>query len=214
MTIRIMLADDHRMFRDALCAMLQRVPDIEVVAQADDGKAVLANARRSAPHVVVMDIRMPELDGVKATRQLLAELPSVRVIALSAFADRGFVLEMLGAGATGYVIKAAAGDELIQAIRVVAAGQTYLSPQIAGTLVQAVRGHGDPAAIPPAKLGKRETEVLRLIAEGRTSPEIAELLHIAPGTVEVHRRNIMQKLDLHNVAELTRWAIRNGLTSV
>lgn len=209
-----MLADDHKMLREALRALLDKEPDIEVAGEAGDGMAVLGLVAEAKPDVVVMDIAMPGLNGVDATRRLAVEHPEIKVIALSAYSDKRFVMEMLDAGAVGYVVKAAAGDELMRAIRAITRGQTYLCPEVGATLVETVRGsaaRGDRAG---GRLGRREQEVLTFLAEGHSSPEIAALLHIAPSTVEVHRRNIMRKLDLHSVAELTKYAIREGLTSV
>ena len=214
MNIRVLLVDDHRMFREALAAMLDKTPDIDVVAQADDGLGVIELARVISPDLVVMDIGMPGLNGVEATRQLLAIDPRLRVIAVSAHFEKRYVTEMLEAGASGYVVKAAAADELLRAIHAVAKGQTYLSSEAAATLVDAVYGTAQGGEATPSVLGKRERQVLRLLTEGHSSPEIAAQLHISPATVDVHRRNIMQKLDLHNVAELTKWALRHGMTSI
>lgn len=214
MSIRVLLADDHRMVREALRSVLEREQDIEVVAEAGDGPAVLELVGQASPDIVVMDIGMPGLNGVDATRRLIAEHPGVKVVALSAYSDKRFVLEMLNAGALGYVIKASAGEELTRAIRAVMQNQTYLCPEVAGTVIDTVRCPQPGATRPAGQLGRREREVLRLLAEGNSSPQIATRLHIATGTVDAHRRNIMQKLDLHSVAELTKYAIREGLTSV
>jgi DNA-binding NarL/FixJ family response regulator len=163
---------------------------------------------------VVMDINMPGLNGIEATRQLRASHPSIGVIALSAYFENSFVTEMLGAGAKGYVVKEAAAEELLRAIRIVANRQTYLSPEVATAMVQATLAPNTNGQGELQKLGKRERQVLQLLADGLTSPQIGARLHISPGTVDVHRRNIMQKLELHSVAELTKWAIRHGVTSV
>lgn len=209
-----MLADDHKMLREALRALLDKEPDIEVAGEAGDGLAVLGLVADAKPDVVVMDIAMPGLNGVETTRRLAAEHPQIKVIGLSAYSDKRFVMEMLDAGAVGYVVKAAAGDDLMRAIRAVTRGQTYLCPEVAATLVETVRGNATRGDQAGGRLGRREQEVLTFLAEGHSSPEIAARLHIAPSTVEVHRRNIMRKLDLHSVAELTKYAIREGLTSV
>jgi DNA-binding NarL/FixJ family response regulator len=210
--IRIVLADDHQMFREALRSMLEKVSDLEIVAEANDGQELLRIVREYNPDVVCTDVGMPGMNGIEATRQLLAINPRVKVIGLSAFTDQQFVVGMLNAGAVGYVTKTEAADELLRAIRAVQVNRTYLCPDIASSVAGALllgteRGAGTP------KLGARERQVLQLIAEGRTSPEIAVSLHLAASTVEVHRRNIMRKLDLHNIAELTKYAIRNGMTS-
>ncbi|MER2625083.1 MAG: response regulator transcription factor [Accumulibacter sp.] len=210
--IRIVLADDHQMFREALRTMLEKTSDFEIVAEASDGQELIRIARAHDPDIVCMDIGMPGLNGVEATRQLQINHPRTRVIALSAFADQHFVLDMLHAGATGYVTKAEAGDELVRAIRSVQMNRIYLCPDIAAKVSDAVCG-GSLGSAGALRLGARERQVLQMIAEGRTSPEIAESLHLAPSTVDVHRRNIMRKLDLHSVAELTKYAIRTGITS-
>lgn len=211
MKLRIALADDHQMFRHALRALLARAPDLEVVAEAASGAEVLAVAATQPIDLVCMDIAMPGMNGIEATHKLLAAHPAIRVIGLSAYADRQFVIELLNAGARGYITKAEAGDELLRAIRTVRQGRTYLCPDVAGTVTSALRDRDElDTAVP--RLTARERQVLQLIAEGYTSPRIAERLHVAPSTVEVHRRNIMRKLDLHNVAELTRYAITNGIS--
>lgn len=213
MTIRTILADDHKMVLAGLRALLEGEADIAVVGEAGDGMSLLALVEQMEHDVVVVDIGMPGMTGIEATRRLLALRPLTRVIALSAYTEKRFVLEMLEAGAKGYLIKASAADELPRAIRAIAQGQTYLCPEVAGTLVEAARRtlSDDDRSTP--KLGKREREVLSLLAEGLMSSEIAKRMHVAEGTVEAHRRNIMRKLDLHTVAELTRYAIREGLIS-
>ena len=214
MSIRIVLADDHRMILAALRSLLEKEIDITVVGEAADGAALLELVERTALDVAVVDVGMPGMNGIEATRRLLALRPHLKVIALSAYSEKRFVLEMLEAGAKGYLIKASAGDELPRAIRAIAQGRTYLCPEVAGTIVDAAQGKTSRPGTAGAKLGRREREVLALLAEGKHTSEIAARMHIAPGTVEVHRRNIMRKLDLHNVAELTRYAIREGLTSL
>lgn len=213
MSIRIVLADDHKMILAALRSLLEKEIDIAVVGEAGDGVALLELVERTAPDVAVVDVGMPGMSGIEATRRLLAARPLLKVIALSAYSDKRFVLEMLEAGAKGYLIKASAGDELPRAIRAIAQGQTYLCPEVASTIVEAARGKSSREGNAAAKLGRREREVLALLAEGKNSSEIAARMHIAASTVEVHRRNIMRKLELHSVAELTKYAIREGLTS-
>jgi DNA-binding NarL/FixJ family response regulator len=213
MSIRVLLADDHQMLRDALRSMLESDGHLEVVGEAGDGRAAVKMARTLAPDIVVMDITMPDLNGVEATHQIKAENPAVKVIALSRHSDRRYVLRMLEAGASGYVLKAAAYDELRRAIQVVSQGKSYLSPDITGIVVDAhVRPASEPDDSIDAALGPREREIVQLLAEGYTSPEIGQRLHISARTVETHRRNIMKKLGLHSVAELTKYAIREGLT--
>jgi len=211
MSLRIVLADDHQMFRHALRALLAREPDLEVVAEASTGDEVLAIAAAQAVDLVCMDIAMPGMDGIEATRRLLARHPGVRVIGLSAFADRQFVIDLLDAGARGYITKAEAGEELLRAIHTVREGRTYLCPDVAATVANALRDRGPLYAAAP-RLTTRERQVLQLIAEGLTSAQIGDRLHIAASTVEVHRRNLMRNLDLHNVAELTRYAITQGIS--
>lgn len=216
MTIRVLLVDDHTMFREALHLVLSHEPGIEVVGELGDGSQVLDAVARLTPDVVVMDVSMPTVNGIVATRTLLASHPQLHVVALSGFNYKQFVMEMLDAGATAYVIKSAAGEQLVRAIVSAAAGQTYLCSETAALLVQASRRKGPVTAGAPEnkRLGRRESEVLRLLAQGRTSPQIGQDLHIAPSTVDVHRRNIMNKLELRTIAELTRYAIRTGLVDV
>ena len=208
MKLRIMLADDHQMFRDALCSLLQSSPELEVVAQTGDGLQVLSLACACAPHIVCLDIGMPGMNGVEVARALRAAMPQVKVIALSAFTDQRYVLDMLGAGACGYVTKAEASDELLRAIDAVRRGRTYLCPDVAGAVTHALLHKGE-AGPTTAALGPRERQVLQLVAEGHTSNQIGHKLHIASSTVDVHRRNIMRKLGLHSVAELTRYVVVN-----
>jgi len=214
MTIRVVLADDHRMLRDALVIMLGRETDIEVAGVADDGPSALARAHECAPDVIVLDIAMPGMNGVEVARRLRGELPQIRILVLSAYTDKRFVQETLKAGAAGYVTKAAAATELPRAIRAVASGQNYLSPEITSAVVSqyALDGTDSPPVAPA--LSAREREVLRLVAEGVRTPAIARRLGITEATVEVHRRNVMRKLDLRTVAELTKYAVREGLTSL
>lgn len=215
MKIRTLLVDDHTMFREALRMMLDKEPEVEVVGELGDGALVQETVARLTPDVVVMDISMPRVNGIEATRALVALFPKTRVVALSAFNYKKFVMEMMDAGATAYVIKSAAGEQLVSAIKSAAQGKTYLCPETASILVEASQRTGNTTGTHSNKrLGRRETEVLRLLAEGLTSPQIAEKMHIAPSTVDVHRRNIMSKLELHTVAELTKYAIRLGLTSM
>lgn len=210
MKLRIVLADDHQMFRHALRALLENDPGIEVVGEAADGEALLRLVEQAPVDIVCIDIGMPGMNGIEATRRLHAVRPDIRVIGLSAYADRQFVIDLLNAGAHGYVTKADASDELLRAIHNVRQGRTYLCPDVAGAIASALR-FGTDAQASTRQLTARERQVLQLIAEGHTSARIADRLHIAASTVEVHRRNIMRKLDLHNVADLTRYAIVNGI---
>lgn len=202
--IRLLVVDDHKVVREALCSVLEREADIAVAGQAGDGETALALVSRLLPDVVLMDIAMPGISGIEATRQISIETPGVRVLALSTYFDRRVVTQMLEAGAAGFVNKAVGRDELLQGIRAVASGKPYLCQEIAAMLVK-------PQSGVATQLGRREIEVLQLLVDGSTSAEIASRLHIATSTVEVHRRNIMRKLDLHSIAELTKYAIRQGL---
>lgn len=208
MTIRLLLADDHQMFRESLRNLLHTQSDLDVVGQTGDGLQVLSLVRETTPHVVCMDISMPGMGGVEVTRQLQAALPSVKVLALSAYSDQRYVLDMLNAGARGFVTKVETSDELLRAIRAVHGGRSYLCPDVAGVVAGALLTQDVPVR-QVAAIGPRERQVLQLVAEGYTSNQIADKLHIASSTVEVHRRNIMRKLDLHSVAELTRYVVNN-----
>jgi len=215
MSIRILLADDHKVVRDGLQALIAKEADMEVVAEGATGRDAVAQAASIRPDVAVLDISMPDLNGIEATRQILAQTPGARVIALSMHADRRFVMEMLRAGAVGYLLKDSAFEELARAIRAVAAGQIYLSPGIAGVVVQdylTPAAAGDRGAY--AALTGREREVLQLLAEGRSTKEAALRIHVSDKTIESHRRQIMIKLKIRSVAELTKYAIREGLTSL
>ncbi len=215
MNIRVLLVDDHKMMRDGLRALFEDVPDIEVVGEACDGRTALDLVRTLSPDVVVMDVGMPELNGVETTRRIRTEHPSVKVIALSTHTDARYVHHMLEAGACGYVLKISAHEELLRALRAARRGLTYLSTEIAGLVVhRSTHAHTTAEVSAYTSLGAREREVLQLVAEGKTSSETAQQLHISIKTVESHRRNIAQKLGLHGTAELTKYAVREGLTSL
>lgn len=213
MSPRIMLVDDHQMFRDGLRPLLERTPGHEVVAEAGDGHAAVRLAAELVPDVVVMDVSLPGLNGIEASRQILAANPAVKVIILSMHADRRFVTATLKAGAVGYVLKESAYNELITAIQAAVRGRTFLSPPIQDLVVQdyaaLTRQDGDSAF---TRLSGREREVLQLLAEGCSTKEIADRLNVSVKTVETHRKQVMDKLNLHSVAELTKYAIREGLT--
>ncbi|MGA2442127.1 MAG: response regulator transcription factor [Tepidisphaeraceae bacterium] len=214
MNATILLADDHAILRDGLRTIIESQAGFKVIGEASTGRDAVNLTVQLCPDVVVMDIGMPDLNGVEATRQIVAADPRVKVIALSTFGDRQFVLAMLEAGAWAYVLKAAASEELLRAVRAVLANQKYLCAKVAGLVVDSYNArqfasNHSAAAI----LTDREREVLQLLAEGKTSGEMAVALSISAYTVDVHRRNIMQKLDLHTVAELTKYAVREGITS-
>ena len=215
MTTRVLLADDHKILRQGLQTLLQNEPDIEVVGQADNGRDAIELTKKLQPDVVIMDIAMPDVSGVEATRELLNAVPTAKVVALSMHSDQRFVAGMLAVGASGYLLKDAAFEELALSIRTVVANELYLSPGIVGVVIKDYLNRLGRAQRTSAPiLSSRETEVLRLIAEGRTTAEIAEDLQISVKTVETHRRQVMEKLDLHSIANLTKHALRIGLVSL
>ena len=213
MRIRVLLVDDHRLFRDGLRTLLEQEADLEVVGVAADGQSVLTQIGTCRPNVVLMDVSMPGLNGLEATRHLHADHPDVAVLMLSMHADHRFVVEALRAGALGYVPKDCEISELSAAIRAVFRGQLYLSPLLAGRIVRDYLAMmGDRADSAFSVLSAREREVLQMLAEGRSAKDIAGALGVSIKTVETHRKNIMDKLDIHSVAELTKYAIREGIT--
>jgi DNA-binding NarL/FixJ family response regulator len=215
MKIQILLVDDHQMFREGLRSILERDHNLEVVGEASDGReAIELAAKLPLPNVVIMDIGMPGLNGVDATRQILATNPKAKVIALSAHSDRRFITAMLEAGASAYVLKEAAAEEILRAISAVHAGRKYISSEIVGSVVDGFISREAVEGIRRFNiLATREREVVQLLAEGMTSKEVATRLHISVKTVETHRRNIMNKLNVRSIASLTKFAIREGLTS-
>ena len=216
MTIRVLLVDDHTMLREALHRLVESEPGMQVVGELSDGTGVQEAVNQLTPDVVVMDVSMPTVNGIAATRSLRSSHPKLKVVALSGFNYKQYVMEMLDAGATAYVVKSAVGDQLLRAIRSAASGETYLCPTSAAMLVEASRrgGAAEGGGQQNKRLGRREIQVLRLLTQGKSSPQIGDELHIAPSTVDVHRRNIMNKLELRTVAELTRYAIRTGLVDM
>ena len=208
MNIRVVLADDHRMVREALREVLTKVEDIEVVGEAGDGAEALSMVADLEPDVIVLDIGLPDQNGIEVATKLRDAGSGAKVVALSAFSDKRFITAMVKAGALAYITKASAGTELVLAIRAVAAGHGFFPPDIAGALAEEMR---DGATDDGPKLAPREREVLRLLAEGGRSAAIAEAMQVTVATVDVHRRNIMRKLGLRTVAELTRYAVREGI---
>jgi DNA-binding NarL/FixJ family response regulator len=208
MKMRILIVDDHKMLRGAMCQLVQSQADMEVVGQSGDGHDIVALAQETAAHLVCMDIGLPGINGIELTRLLLRELPHLKVVALSAYSDKLHVLDMINAGAKGYVTKVEDSEELLRAIRAVYHGRLYLCPDVAEVVTHSLFQQIRPGR-PAVALGARERQVLKLVAQGHTSNEIASQLQIAASTVDVHRRNIMRKLDRHSVAELTRYVIEN-----
>ncbi len=214
-TIKILLADDHKLLREGLRALIEEQKNMTVVAEAEDGRSAVRLAAELSPDIIVMDISMPGLNGIDATRRIAAENPGIKVIALSMHADRNFVVEMFKAGAAGYLLKDCAFEELILAIRAVSSKKAYLSSKLSDTMIKDYVN-----LFPKLKLSAfsaltvREREVLQLLAEGKSTREVAAKLNVSTKTVETFRQRIMKKLDMHSVAELTKYAIRAGLTSL
>jgi len=210
---RVLLADDHKILRQGLRTLLEQEKDIQIVGEADNGRSSVKLTGELAPDVVIMDVAMPDLNGIDATRRITEAEPRTRVLALSMHSDGRYVKGMLQAGARGYILKDCAAEELTHAIRTVMAGQIYVSPGVTGTIVNDyVRQLS--AADEPATLTRREREVLQLLTEGGSTANIAAGLHLSIKTIETHRKRIMDKLGLRSIAELTKYAIREGITTV
>lgn len=214
MKTRIVLVDDHTIVRKGLRSLLEIEPDLEVVADVNDGRASVKAVSQMKPDVVVMDIGMPGLNGIEATRQIMSEAPKTKVICLSMHGERKFVGAMLRAGAVGYVLKNDVTKELTEAIRRVMSGRTYLSPSLAGDIVRHYVRERPPEKGAFGELSDREREVLQLIAEGRSTKEAAAILSVSEKTVAAHREHIMAKLNLHTAVDLTRYALREGLSEL
>jgi DNA-binding NarL/FixJ family response regulator len=215
MKTRILLVDDHKILRDGICSLVKEYPDMEVVGEAADGRTAIRLVKELSPDVIIMDISMPDLNGIDATRRIIADYPDVKIIALSMHYDKQFVSEIFKAGASGYLLKDSAFDELEHAIRIVMDGKTYINPQIASLVVESLVSQSAAASHKAFYLlTEREREVLQLISEGKSTKQIAIDLNVSAKTVESHRRQVMGKLHIRNVAELTKYAIREGLTSV
>jgi two-component system, NarL family, response regulator NreC len=213
MSIKIILADDHAMLRHGLSKSFQNEKDMEVIAQAKDGRTTVELAKELSPNVVIMDIGMPDLNGIEATRQIVKECPKVKVIALSMHSSKNFIIEMFKAGASGYLLKDCEFDELINAIRLVMNDKTYISPAISDVVVDNyMRQPANSKESVFSILSQREREVLQLLTEGKATKQIAKRLHISAKTVEVHRLNLMSKLKIDSIAQLTKYAIQEGLT--
>ena len=215
MSLKVLLVDDHTIVREGLRALLEKEPDVEVVAEAGSGRLALQLARECHPDVVVMDISMPDMNGIDATRQILAECGDMRVLALSMESDRRFIVEVLKAGASGYVLKDAAFAELATAIRMVAADEAYLGPRISALIIKDyLQRIPQESSLTYEGLTPREREILQMVADGKNSKEIAFAFSVSVKTVENQRHSIMKKLNLYSIAELTKYAIREGLTSL
>ncbi len=215
MATRIVLADDHRIMLEGLRILIGRDPGLQVVGQAGNGRDAVNLARRLRPDLVIMDVSLPELNGIEATRQVTAENPECKVIALSIHADTRYVLEMLKAGASGYLLKQCAFEELSRAIREVMANRAYLGPDVTHSLLKDyVQYFSRDEASAYTTLSPREREVLQLLAEGRSTREVAERLNLSVKTVETHRQNLMRKLGFQSTAQLVKYAIREGITSL
>jgi DNA-binding NarL/FixJ family response regulator len=213
MPTRVLLVDDHAIIRQGLCSLLEKQPDIEVVGGVEDGRQAVDTARKLAPNLVIMDISMPNLNGIDAARKIAEEISGVKIIALSIHSSRRFVAEMLKAGASGYILKDCLFDELMEAIKTVLGGGIYLSPKITDVVIDDYVQRLSKQCQPNGPiLSDREREVLQLLAEGKSTKQIALSLHVSTKTIESNRRNIMEKLGINSVAELTKYAVREGLT--
>ncbi len=211
--IKILLADDHEILREGLRRMIAKEADMEVVGEAESGRAAVEMAPKLVPDVIVMDITMPDLNGMDATRQILSKTPGVKILALSMHQDRKYVLGMLEAGATGYLLKGCKFEELVVAIRSVARKNVYLSPKIADMVLNGYLGK-TPNKTAEAVLSDREREVLQLLAEGYSIKETAYKLGVSPKTIETHRSHIMEKLQISNSSEIVKYALRAGLITL
>lgn len=216
MTIRILLADDHKILREGLKKLIEEEDNLEVIGESKNGPDTVRLTQKLKPDLIIMDISMPELSGIEATRRILKEIPGIKVIALSMHSDSRYVMDMLEVGAKGYLLKDCAFDEIIHAIHAVIEGKTYLSPGVTDIVVDSSLGKMGKQPTNPARslLSSREIEILQLLSEGARTKDIAEKLFISQKTVETHRRNIMTKLKLDNIADLVRFAIREGLTTI
>jgi two-component system response regulator NreC len=206
--IRILLADDHAVVRQGFKMILGAQPDMEIIGEAGNGREAVELADKLRPELVVMDVAMPELNGIEATGRIIEAAPHTRVLALSMHKDSVYVRETLRAGARGYLLKDSPAGELLTAVRAVASGQGYLSPEVSNAVLDDYRRH---VSNPIDLLSSREREVLQMLAEGKTNKEIAVVLNLSVYTVDAHRGRIMEKLNLHSINELVRFAVRNGL---
>jgi len=214
MSIRVLVVDDHKIMREGLRSLLEKQPDIEVVAEAESAREALRLVQELTPDIVIIDVVMPSLNGIEATRRILSKVPAVKVIALSMYADKRFVMEMLRAGASGYLLKDCAFEELDEAIRTVTQDRTYITPRIVDIIVKDYFSQVEkPSSSAVSALTSRQYEVLQLLAEGKTTREIAHQMSLSVKTIESHRQQIINKLNIHSIAGLTKYAIREGLIS-
>lgn len=215
MSIRIVIADDHKMFREGLRTLLEKEEDFSIVGEADDGRSAVKLVAQLSPDIVLMDVNMKDLNGIEATRQIVAKQPFIKIIGLSMYSERQFVTEMLLAGVKGYLLKEGAFDELIQGIRIAMSGQVYLSPKIAtGVIDIFLDAHSKQRSPVFSMLTDRERQVLQMIAEGKSMKEIAFALEVSVKTVETFKQQIIRKLDIRTTAGLVKFAIREGITSL
>jgi DNA-binding NarL/FixJ family response regulator len=214
MTVRILLVDDHDIVRAGIRTILEEDPAMEVVGEAEDGRSAVEMAGRLMPAVVIMDITMPVLNGLEAARQIVSGPSAAKVITLSVHSDRQYVVQAFKAGASGYLLKKNAMRELAPAIQAVTSGKAYVSPSIADVVLEDYIRHVPATDEAFDMLTEREREVLQLLSEGKTSKEIATILHLSPKTIEFHRAQLMERINIHTVAELTKYALRHGLTSL
>lgn len=212
MNYRIVLADDHNMLREGLRSLLKDIPGTEVVGEADNGRDTVRLCHELSPDLVIMDVAMPELNGIEATRLIVSECPGTKVIALSMHSSKRFVLDMLQAGAVGYLLKNCAFKELADALAKVRDNRAYISPAVASVVVEKIVSPTVEESSALNSLTPREREVLQLLAEGKKVTEISSILNVSTKTVQTHRRNLMSKLNLYSLPELTKFAIQQGLT--
>lgn len=212
MSIKIILADDHVMLRHGLSRLFEQEEDMDVIGQTEDGHTTIDLAKELMPNIVIMDIGMPGLNGIETTRRIIQDVPKVKVIGLSMHSSDKYVREMFRAGASGYLLKDCTFEELVEAIRTVMSGQTYISPAIGDMIIREYTSKEDEHKSVFSILSQREREVLQLLAEGKTTKQIGRKLYISPKTVEAHRLRVMDKLEIDNVAQLTKYAIQEGLT--
>ena len=215
MSLKVILAEDHNIVRESLRHLLNKEPNIEVVGEAKDGRDAVRMCEELSPDLIIIDVLMPGLNGIEATRQIITKNPKIKVIALSMYSDKRFILSMMRAGASGYLIKECAFDELVQAVWTVSKNRTFFSPNVRDTVIEDyISRLQKDKMVDSSILTAREREVLQLLAEGKNMREIASILNISVKTVETHRRKIMDELDIHTIAGITKYAIREGLSSL